>query len=90
MELLEKGFFFLEIQTYLQYFDLFPQQCLGFGQVLLVYAFYCHFPVMFLGNIRFTFAYIFLILQHVYMYSCMYILQYVDKLHVCAKTQMKQ
>lgn len=35
-----------------EYFDLFPQQRLGFGQILLVDAFYCHLPVVFLqGNI---------------------------------------
>lgn len=37
--------------TYLEYLDLFSQQCLGFSQVLLVYALHCHFPVTFLGYI---------------------------------------
>lgn len=36
--------------TYLEYFNLFPQQRMGFGQVLLVDALYRHLPVVFLGG----------------------------------------
>lgn len=44
--------------AYLEYFDLFPQQCLGLGQVLLVYALHCHLPVMFLQeNITYKFIF---------------------------------
>lgn len=35
-------------ETYLQYLDLFPQKSLRFGQILLIYAFDCNFPIMLL------------------------------------------
>jgi len=35
-------------KTYLQYLDLFPEKSLRFGQILLIYAFDCHFPIMLL------------------------------------------
>lgn len=48
LKLLNSTGAFLGLETNLEDFDLFSQQCLGLSQVLLVDALHCHLPAVFL------------------------------------------